>query len=90
MQKCQRTYNKSKPSHLKRGVGIGSGWYGCGNTSLPNPSTIKAGIKPDGTIVLHQGAVDIGQGSDTVIPQLFAAEFGVSTSKLNSLVLILF
>ena len=76
-------YNQSKPSHLKRGVGIGSGWYGCGNTSLPNPSTIKAGIKSDGTIVLHQGAVDIGQGSDTVIPQLFAAEFGVSTSKLK-------
>ncbi len=28
----------------KRGVGVASCWYGCGNTSLPNPSTIKVGI----------------------------------------------
>ena len=33
----------------RRGVGIASGWYGCGNTSLPNPSTIKCGIRADGT-----------------------------------------
>ena len=26
---------------LRRGVGIASCWYGCGNTSLPNPSTIR-------------------------------------------------
>ena len=76
-------FNKNGPSYLKRGVGIGSGWYGCGNTAMQNPSTIKAGIKPNGTIVLHQGAVDIGQGSNTVIPQLFAAEFGVSTAEIE-------
>ena len=28
----------------KRGVGVASCWYGCGNTSLPNPSTIKLGL----------------------------------------------
>ena len=33
---------------VKRGVGVASCWYGCGNTSLPNPSTIKIGIAPDG------------------------------------------
>ena len=26
----------------KRGVGVASCWYGCGNTSMANPSTIKA------------------------------------------------
>ncbi len=62
----------------KRGVGIASAWYGCGNTSLPNPSTIKAGLRVDGTVVLHQGAIDIGQGSNTVIPQIFAKALGVS------------
>ncbi len=64
-------------SPLRRGVGLASGWYGCGNTSLPNPSTIKAGIRADGSIVLHQGAVDIGQGSNTVISQIFADALGV-------------
>ena len=66
----------------RMGVGIASGWYGCGNTSLPNPSTIKAGVRRDGTVVLHQGAVDIGQGSNTVIAQIFAEALGVPTSGL--------
>ena len=67
----------------RRGVGVAGGWYGCGNTSLPNPSTIKAGIRPDGQIVLHQGAVDIGQGANTVIAQIFAEALGVSVTRLE-------
>ena len=61
----------------RRGVGVAAGWYGCGNTSLPNPSTIKAGIGADGRLYLHQGAVDIGQGANTVIAQIFAEAMGV-------------
>ncbi|AGI67922.1 molybdenum hydroxylase family protein [Octadecabacter antarcticus 307] len=68
---------------LKRGVGIAAGWYGCGNTSLPNPSTIKSGIWADGTVVLHQGAMDIGQGANTVISQIFATALGISTKLLK-------
>jgi aldehyde oxidoreductase len=67
----------------RRGVGIAGGWYGCGNTSLANPSTIKCGLRPDGTLVLHQGAVDIGQGSNTVITQIFAESFGVSARQVT-------
>ncbi|MGO4557516.1 molybdopterin-dependent oxidoreductase [Rhizobiales bacterium 3FA27D7] len=62
---------------VRRGVGIASCWYGCGNTSLPNPSTIRVGISPAGTVVLHQGAVDIGQGSNTVIAQICADALGL-------------
>ena len=58
---------------VKRGVGIAGAWYGCGNTSLPNPSTILAGVRADGAVVLHQGAMDIGQGANTVIPQTFVS-----------------
>ena len=47
---------------IKRGIGVASCWYGCGNTSLPNPSTILAGITVEGQLVLHQGATDIGAG----------------------------
>jgi aldehyde oxidoreductase len=61
----------------KRGVGVASCWYGCGNTSLPNPSTIKMGISGDGKVVLHQGAVDIGQGSNTVLSQIAADALGL-------------
>jgi len=68
---------------MRRGVGVASGWYGCGNTSLPNPSTIKAGVRADGSVVLHQGAMDIGQGANTVIAQIFAEALGVAAERLE-------
>lgn len=61
-----------------RGVGIASCWYGCGNTALPNPSTIRIGITPEGSLRLHQGATDIGQGANTVIAQIASDALGLS------------
>jgi aldehyde oxidoreductase len=60
-----------------RGVGVAACWYGCGNTALPNPSTIRIGLSPGGDVVLHQGATDIGQGSNTVIAQIAAEALGL-------------
>ncbi|MEZ5812163.1 MAG: molybdopterin cofactor-binding domain-containing protein [Rhizobiaceae bacterium] len=69
-------------SSLRRGAGIGTCWYGCGNTSLPNPSTMRIGVKADGTLVLHQGAIDIGQGSNTVMSQILAETLGVAAEAI--------
>lgn len=66
---------------VKRGIGIASCWYGCGNTALPNPSTMRMGITPDGQLTLHQGATDIGQGSNTVITQIAADALGVPVDQ---------
>ncbi len=73
-----RAFNAGRTAngHLRRGVGVAGMWYGCGNTSLSNPSTMRIGITPAGRIALHQGAVDIGQGSNTVIPQIAADAIG--------------
>ena len=60
-----------------RGVGVASCWYGCGNTALPNPSTIRIGLSHDCRVILHQGATDIGQGSNTVIAQIAAEALGL-------------
>ncbi|CAG1008564.1 MAG: molybdopterin-dependent oxidoreductase [Rhizobiaceae bacterium] len=68
---------------IRRGVGIASCWYGCGNTSLPNPSTMKIGLTADGALVLHQGAIDIGQGSNTVIAQIAADALGVPLAAIR-------
>lgn len=81
-RKAAKSFN-SNSTALKRGVGIAAGWYGCGNTSLPNPSTIKSGILRDGTVVLHQGAMDIGQGANTVISQIFATALGISVQSIK-------
>ncbi|MGB7681848.1 MAG: molybdopterin cofactor-binding domain-containing protein [Candidatus Acidiferrales bacterium] len=68
---------------IRRGVGVAGMWYGCGNTSLPNPSTMRVGLKRDGRIALHQGAVDIGQGSATVVTQICAQSLGAPIDKFD-------
>ena len=75
-------FNKNSDT-IKRGVGVASCWYGCGNTSLPNPSTIRLGITAKGKLKLHQGAVDIGQGSNTVIPQICADALGIPIDQFE-------
>lgn len=76
-------FNNNNNGPMRRGVGVAGGWYGCGNTSLPNPSTIKAGVMRDGRIYLHQGAMDIGQGANTVISQIFATALGAPVYDLH-------
>lgn len=76
------TFNAANAA-VKRGVGIASCWYGCGNTSLPNPSTIKLGLTRRGEVVLHQGAVDIGQGSNTVVAQICADALGLPLQAMR-------
>lgn len=66
-----------------RGVGIASCWYGCGNTGLSNPSTIRLGVTPQGVLTLHQGATDIGQGSNTVITQIAADALGLPVTQFH-------
>ena len=78
-------FNAAAAGPIRRGVGVAGMWYGCGNTSLSNPSTIRVGLRPDGRVALFQGAVDIGQGSNTVISQIFAEALGVSIASLELL-----
>jgi CO/xanthine dehydrogenase Mo-binding subunit/aerobic-type carbon monoxide dehydrogenase small subunit (CoxS/CutS family) len=76
-------FNTTVTGPLRRGVGVAGMWYGCGNTSLPNPSTIRVALKPDGRIALHQGAVDIGQGSNTIITQICADALGAPINRFD-------
>ncbi len=71
------------PGAPRHGVGLASCWYGCGNTALPNPSTILVGLTREGRIALHQGATDIGQGSNTVITQICAEALGLPVTAFD-------
>ncbi len=75
-------HNARNPAH-RRGVGIGCMWYGIGNTSMSNPSTIRVGLSREGRITLYNGAVDIGQGSNTVLTQICADALGVPMAALD-------
>jgi CO/xanthine dehydrogenase Mo-binding subunit len=44
---------------------------------------MRVGLKPDGRIALHQGAVDIGQGSATVVTQMCAEALGAPLERFD-------
>ncbi len=69
--------------NTRRGVGVACMWYGCGNTALPNPSTMRVALTAEGRIILYQGAVDIGQGSSTVLAQICAETLGLPLEVLT-------
>ena len=75
--------NRERTQRLRRGIGVASCWYGCGSTSIPNPSTIRVGLSRTGRVVLFQGAVDIGQGANTVISQICADALGLELDHFD-------
>jgi len=78
-------FNRRYGGERRRGVGVAGMWYGCGNTSLANPSTMRIGLRPNGRIAIHMGAVDIGQGSFTVVTQICAGALGVPVDRFDLL-----
>lgn len=74
------------PATLRRGVGVACMWYGIGNTVIANPSEMEIGLKPDGRFVLFNGAVDIGQGTYTIMPQIAADALGVPLALIDQTV----
>ena len=75
-------FNK-KGGPKRRGVGVGCMWYGIGNTSMSNPSRMRVGLSPAGTLTLYNGAVDIGQGSNTIMTQIAADAVGLPAAQFR-------
>jgi CO/xanthine dehydrogenase Mo-binding subunit len=67
----------------RRGIGIGCMWYGIGNTSMSNPSRMRVGLSPAGTLTLYSGALDIGQGSNTIMVQIAADAVGLPVEQFK-------
>ncbi len=79
---CAREANATG-SRVRRGAGVACMYYGIGNTSMANPSTMRMGLKPTGRVVLYNGAVDIGQGSNTIMVQIAADALGVGPEAID-------
>lgn len=67
----------------KRGIGMGSMWYGIGNTGLPNPASAFVELLDDGTAIVLTGCADIGQGSATALAQIAAEEIGLDIDDVH-------
>jgi CO/xanthine dehydrogenase Mo-binding subunit/aerobic-type carbon monoxide dehydrogenase small subunit (CoxS/CutS family) len=81
---CQHAVAGSRRGS-RRGVGIACMWYGIGNTVIANPSTIRVALRRDGRVFLYNGAVDMGQGSNTVLPQICADALGLPVVLFDQL-----
>lgn len=68
---------------VRRGVGVGCMWYGIGNTVIANPSAMRVSLRKDGRFLLYNGAVDIGQGSNTILVQIVADALGVPMDQVD-------
>jgi CO/xanthine dehydrogenase Mo-binding subunit len=61
---------EGQTGRIKRGIGLGSMWYGIGNMAAKNPSRATIRVDEKGRIHLCTGAADIGQGSTTIFCQI--------------------
>ncbi|MEI6301912.1 MAG: molybdopterin cofactor-binding domain-containing protein [Betaproteobacteria bacterium] len=80
---CEAFNLARKAGNLRRGVGVACMWYGCGNTVIANPSTMRAGLTRTGRILFYNGAVDIGQGSNTTLLQVLADALGLRMTDID-------
>jgi CO/xanthine dehydrogenase Mo-binding subunit len=60
-------------------------WYGIGNTVIANPSTMRAGLRPDGRVMLYNGAQEIGQGTATILPQILGEALGIPVGRIDQI-----
>jgi CO/xanthine dehydrogenase Mo-binding subunit len=70
----------------KRGTGISCNTHPAGLKGGGDPSQAQIRLKPDGTLDLLVGSVDIGQGSKTILRQIAADEMDIpiETITLNN------
>jgi CO/xanthine dehydrogenase Mo-binding subunit len=61
-------------------------WYGIGNTGMSNPSEMRLILDTGGRLSFRNGAVDIGQGSTTVLAQIAAEALGLPPEALRQIV----
>ena len=70
-------------SKVKRGIGIGTTAYFGGSLIYPNSSSALVRLNDDGSVSLLTGALDIGQGCETVLCQIVAEELGVPVEEVQ-------
>jgi len=69
--------------HIRRGIGMGVSAYFGGSLIYPNSSSVTVKMNDDGTATLLTGAMDIGQGAETVLCQIVAEELKIPVEEIR-------
>jgi CO/xanthine dehydrogenase Mo-binding subunit len=81
-------YGKEKKAgysngHIRRGIGMGVSSYMTGSLIYPNSSSVVVKLNDDGTATLLTGALDIGQGAETIMCQIVAEELKIPVDEIQ-------
>jgi 4-hydroxybenzoyl-CoA reductase subunit alpha len=68
---------------IRRGIGIGVSSYFSGSLIYPNSSSVVVKMNDDGTVTLLTGALDIGQGAETILCQIVAEELKIPLEEIQ-------
>ncbi len=79
----RRREDRIKVSSIKRGKGIACMFYPVGLTEKQNASAAIIKVNVDGTMNVYIGALDVGQGSRTVLAQIAAEEMGIPFGNVS-------
>lgn len=79
----ENTRQQKLNSHIKSGIGIGVSSYFTGTLIYPNNSAAIIKFNDDGSVHLLTGALDIGQGAETILSQIVAQELGLKMEDIH-------
>jgi 4-hydroxybenzoyl-CoA reductase subunit alpha len=74
---------RNTDSKIKRGIGIGTTAYFGGSLIYPNSSSVIVKLNDDASVSLMTGALDVGQGCETVLCQIVAEELGIPIEEVQ-------
>ncbi len=70
-------------NHIRSGIGMGVSAYFGGSLIYPNSSSVTVKMNDDGTATLLTGALDLGQGAETVLSQIVAEELKIPVEEIQ-------
>ena len=79
----RKTSVSSSDSGMRRGIGMGVSSYFGGSLIYPNSSSVVVKMNDDGTVTMLTGALDIGQGAETILSQIVAEELKVPVEEIQ-------
>ena len=72
-----------KGERFRKGIGVGVSSYFGGSLIYPNSSSVLVKMNDDGSVTLLTGAMDIGQGAETILSQIVAEELKISMEEVR-------
>ena len=82
LKRVEPYWRARKKQKKGSGFGLGCMYYGIGNTGMANPAHALVELGEGGRVILHTGACEIGQGSDTVLLQILLETLGMARSDV--------